>query len=99
MEHTEEVRFDADDHARLRRAADLVGKDVETFVRDAALQVADDPFLKALEHAGETVARNSGIFAAAEPEPERAPAAGDGEWADAAPMSSRDLHVEHRRAA
>jgi hypothetical protein len=97
MEHTEEVRIDADDHTRLRRAAQLVGKDVETFIRDAALQVADDPFLRALEHAGETVARNAGIFAAAEPE--HAPTAGDGEWADAAPMSSRDLHVEHRRAA
>jgi hypothetical protein len=65
----------------------LIGKDPEAFVRDAALTASEDPFLKALQHAGETVTRLAVVFAAEEAGIP-GPLASDGPWPDPAPMSS-----------
>ncbi|WP_326654982.1 hypothetical protein [Streptomyces sp. NBC_01750] len=99
MEHNEAAQdvpagFTADEYARIVEAARLVGKDPHAFMRDAALEATEDPFLKALKHAGDTVARLTSTFGTAEV---GAPAADTTRWPDAPPMSSRDL--EHGRAA
>ncbi|MFF3713119.1 hypothetical protein [Streptomyces phaeochromogenes] len=38
--------FDPEQYARVERAAQVVGKTPEVFVRDAALAAADDPFVR-----------------------------------------------------
>ncbi|MFD4142832.1 hypothetical protein [Streptomyces sp. NPDC058572] len=96
MEHNEAAQgvpagFTADEYARIVKAAELVGKTPDVFMREAA----EDPFLKALKRAGDTVARLSSTFGSVEP---AAPAADRRQWPDAAPMSSRDLE-RHGRAA
>ncbi|MFF3691592.1 hypothetical protein [Streptomyces sp. NPDC002187] len=100
MEHNEAAQgvpagFTADEYARIVEAAELVGKTPDVFMREAALEAAEDPFLKALKRAGDTVARLSSTFGSVEP---AAPAADRRQWPDAAPMSSRDLE-QHGRAA
>ncbi|MEV7512024.1 hypothetical protein AB0O57_29120 [Streptomyces sp. NPDC091201] len=80
--------FDAEQFARVTHAAQVLGKDPIAFVRDAALAAANDPFLKALEQAGDTVQRLAPVFDDAEDSPVR-PVRGQG-WPDA-PLGSRDL--------
>ncbi|WP_326763449.1 hypothetical protein OG978_01550 [Streptomyces sp. NBC_01591] len=63
-------------------------------MRDAALEAAEDPFLKALKNAGATVARLASAFGTAEVG--TSSAAEVTRWPDAAP-GMRDL--EHGRAA
>ncbi|MEU9900117.1 hypothetical protein ACIBCS_41485 [Streptomyces phaeochromogenes] len=47
--------FDPEQYARVERAAQVVGKTPQVFVRDAALAAADAPFIKALVDAGARV--------------------------------------------
>ncbi|WP_327425793.1 hypothetical protein [Streptomyces sp. NBC_01236] len=88
--------FDPEQYARVEKAANLVGKTPEVFVRDAALAAADDPFLKALGKARDRVAHLSDVFGTQDTSP-----AGDdtAAWPDPAPMTSRDLHQQHGHAA
>lgn len=91
--------FDADDYAQVQHAARVAGKDPLTFVRDAALAAANDPFLKALEQAAATVQRLAPAFETAEVEDSSLrPVRGPG-WPDA-PLSSRELRPQqHGHAA
>ncbi|MGW0570240.1 hypothetical protein [Streptomyces tauricus] len=85
--------FDAEELARLEKAARLVGKTPEAFVRDAALAAAADPFLKALSDAGDRARRLAQVF-----DTQDTHATGEDRtaWPDPAPMTSRDLHdVQH----
>lgn len=93
--------FDAEEYARVERAAHLAGKDPLTFVRDAALKAAEDPFLKALGQAADTVARLAVVFDAGTAENGRSShLMEDDRWDDQPPMSSLDLHDQpHGRAA
>ncbi|MEU9785981.1 hypothetical protein AB0H92_34320 [Streptomyces phaeochromogenes] len=90
--------FDPEQYARVERAAQVVGKTPEVFVRDAALAAADDPFIKALVDAGDRVGNLAEVFGTQDTR-----AAGDDRtaWPDPAPMSSRDLHEieQHGHAA
>lgn len=90
--------FDPEQYARVEKAARLVGKSPEVFMRDAALAAADDPFIKALGKARERVGRLAEVF-----EGQETPPAGHDTtaWPDPAPMTSRDLHEHesHGRAA
>ncbi|QQM46240.1 hypothetical protein [Streptomyces liliifuscus] len=90
--------FDPEQYARVVRAAQLVGKTPQVFVRDAALAAADDPFIKALGDAGTRVRNLAEVFGTQDTR-----AAGDDStaWPDPAPMSSRDLHEieQHGHAA
>ncbi|MFE7777669.1 hypothetical protein ACFU5O_27975 [Streptomyces sp. NPDC057445] len=91
--------FNPEEYARVENAARLIGKSPEAFVRDAALAAAEDPFLKALKHAGESVVRLAPVFAEHGEEPRPSPAPSNA-WPDAAPLSSRDLHeTRHGHAA
>jgi hypothetical protein len=89
--------FAPEEYEHVTRAARLIGKDPQAFVRDAALAAAEDPFLKALQHTGEAVTRLASVFAAEEAP---GPVASDGPWPDPAPMSSHDLQAaRHGHAA
>ncbi|MCX4460954.1 hypothetical protein OG585_48680 (plasmid) [Streptomyces sp. NBC_01340] len=81
--------FDPEGYARVEKAAHLVSKTPEVFVRDAALAAAADPFLKALGDAGDRVAHLAETFATQDT---HATAGDSTAWPDPAPMSSRDLH-------
>jgi hypothetical protein len=90
--------FGPEEYARVEKAAQLVGKSPEVFVRDAALAAADDPFLKALGKTRDRVAQLAEVFATQET-PAVDPSAAA--WPDPAPMGSRDLHgiQQHGHAA
>ncbi|OEJ21064.1 hypothetical protein [Streptomyces subrutilus] len=91
--------FDAEDYARVERAAHLVGKDPLTFVRDAALAAAEDPFLKALEHAADTVERLATVFDSADTGVSAVRTVRGQVWPDV-PLGSSDLHdQQHGHAA
>jgi hypothetical protein len=91
--------FAPEEYERVTRAARLIGKDPQAFVRDAALAATEDPFLKALQHTGESVTRLAAVFAAEEAGT-TGPLASDGPWPDPAPMSSHDLQAaQHGHAA
>ncbi|MFE1206422.1 hypothetical protein ACFW5V_32565 [Streptomyces sp. NPDC058762] len=50
------VPLSAAEQDHVYRAAEVAGKDVDDFMRDAILAAANDPFLAALEQAAETIA-------------------------------------------
>ncbi|WP_108934677.1 hypothetical protein [Streptomyces ardesiacus] len=50
------VPLSAAEQNQVYRAAEVAGKDVDDFMRDAILAAANDPFLAALEQAAETIA-------------------------------------------
>ncbi|WP_405547202.1 hypothetical protein OG478_48760 [Streptomyces phaeochromogenes] len=90
--------FDPEQYARVERAAQVVGKTPEVFVRDAALAAADDPFIKALVDGRDRVGNLAEVLSTQDTR-----AAGDDRtaWPDPAQMSSRDLHEieQHGHAA
>ncbi|MDX6348837.1 MAG: hypothetical protein QOF84_3627 [Streptomyces sp.] len=91
--------FAPEEYERVTRAARLIGKDPQAFVRDAALAATEDPFLKALQHTGDAVTRLAPVFAAEEAGT-AGPVASDAPWPDPAPMSSHDLQAaQHGHAA
>lgn len=81
--------FGPEEYARVEAAADIVGKSLEDFVRDAALKAADDPFLKALGQIRDRVPQLAEVFATQD---DRTADTSTAAWPDPAPMSSRDLH-------
>ncbi|WP_327411317.1 hypothetical protein OG458_42025 (plasmid) [Streptomyces sp. NBC_01281] len=97
-ENGSQLPFAPDEYARVEKAAQLVGKSPEVFVRDAALAAADDPFIKALDRTRDRVAQLSEVFAT--PDAHEAPA-DTAAYPDPAPMGSRDLSAtwQHGRAA
>ncbi|WP_327309825.1 hypothetical protein OG730_41820 (plasmid) [Streptomyces sp. NBC_01298] len=90
--------FSPDEYDRVAKAARVVGKSPEAFVRDAALDAADDPFLDALTRARKSVARLAPAFAehSEEPRPEVTPGLS---FPDPAPLGSRDLGQAHQSHA
>lgn len=55
------VPLSAAEQEQVQRAAEVAGKDVEDFMREAVLAAANDPFLIALEQAADTVARRAEV--------------------------------------
>ncbi|MER5385954.1 hypothetical protein ABT040_37875 [Streptomyces sp. NPDC002688] len=90
--------FAPDEYARVEKAAQLVGKSPEVFVRDAALAAADDPFIKALDRTRDRVSQLSEVFASRDIQ---AAPADSVEYPDPAPMGSRELFEiqDHGHAA
>jgi hypothetical protein len=90
--------FDPEEYARVQKAADLVGKSPEVFVRDAALAAAADPFLTALGKTRDRVAQLAEVFATPDTHAADTDSAA---WPDPAPMGSRELHEieQHGHAA
>ncbi|MFG2440709.1 hypothetical protein [Streptomyces sp. NPDC048508] len=97
-ENGPQLPFAPDEYARVEKAAQLVGKSPEVFVRDAALAAADDPFIKALDRTRDRVAQLSEVFATRDVQEAPADTAA---YPDPAPMGSRDLSEirQHGRAA
>jgi hypothetical protein len=97
-ENGSHLPFAPDEYARVEKAAQLVGKSPEVFVRDAALAAADDPFIKALDRTRDRVAQLSEVFATRDVQEVPADMT---EYPDPAPMGSRELFEirQHGRAA
>ncbi|MEU0029686.1 hypothetical protein [Streptomyces sp. NPDC006335] len=89
--------FAPEEYARVEAAAHLVGKSLRTFVRDAALKAADDPFYKTLGKIRDRVPQLAEVFAAQDTQAADTIDA----WPDPAPMGSGDLREiqQHGHAA
>lgn len=87
------IDFGPQEREQLLRAAEAVGKSPAQFVRDAALGAAEDPFPQALANARKSASELVGAFAHVDRATHTVATGPD------APMSSRDLHAAHRRAA
>ncbi|MFE9454092.1 hypothetical protein [Streptomyces sp. NPDC006739] len=90
--------FEPEEYARVEAAANIVGKSLQDFVRDAALKAAEDPFLKALGKTRDRIPQLAEVFATQDTGAANTSTAA---WPDPAPMGSRDLHEfpQHGHAA
>jgi hypothetical protein len=86
------MRFDPMERERVQRAARAAGLDEETFIRQATLKAASDPFYEALDRASGTVTLLQSVFGETAIDDDGLCAPADGNpWPDPAPMGSRDL--------
>ncbi|MFI0742379.1 hypothetical protein ACH4PU_30535 [Streptomyces sp. NPDC021100] len=87
------IGFGPQEREQLLRAAEAAGKSPAEFVRDAALDAAEDPFPRALANARHSATELASAFAHIDRATHTVTPGPD------SPMSSRDLRAASRRAA